>query len=511
MVTAPQSRTSLHPDGKAHLTARRLGLHSHGEAVAVIRTDCPVSRSEGLRPHTQVLVTAEGGQVRALLYQIEQPIIGIHEVGLSESAWDRLGLSEGDMIALSHAPPLQSLASVRHRIHGNRLSEAAMASIVEDVAAGNYADVHLAAFLTASSAMPLDDEETYFLTKSMVAAGEQVRWDSALVLDKHSVGGLPGNRTTPIIVAIVASCGLIMPKTSSRAITSPAGTADTMEVMTRVDLDLEAMRTVVAKEGACIAWGGAVSLSPADDIFIGVERMLDIDTEGQLVASVLSKKIAAGSTHVVIDIPVGPTAKVRSEAVADALAERLAHIGSRFGMAIACVESDGTQPVGRGIGPALEAQDVLAVLRRETGAPEDLALRACRLAGALLELGGGAVPGQGLALAREKLESGAAWEKFRNICEAQGGFREPTMAAFQRPLASVRSGRVTHVDNRKVAQLAKLAGAPDVKTAGVAMNVKLGDEVVSGDTLLVVHADTPGDVDYALDYAAANPNMIEID
>lgn len=511
MATSTLQQAAPHPNGKAHLTARRLGLHSHGEAVAVIRTDCPVSRSEGLRPHTQVLVSAEGRQVRAMLYQIEQPIIGIHEVGLSESAWDRLGLTEGDMIAISHAPPLQSLASVRHRIHGNRLDETAMANIVEDVAAGNYADVHLAAFLTASSAMPLDDEETYLLTKAMVASGEQVRWDKELVLDKHSVGGLPGNRTTPIIVAIVASCGLVMPKTSSRAITSPAGTADTMEVITRVDLDLATMRAVVAKEGACIAWGGAVSLSPADDIFIGIERMLDIDTEGQLIASVLSKKIAAGSTHVVIDIPVGPTAKVRSQAVADALAERLARTGSRFNMAVACLQSDGTQPVGRGIGPSLEAQDVLAVLRREAGAPGDLAHRACRLAGALLELGGGAAAGQGVALAREKLESGAALEKFRRICEAQGGFREPAQAALQRPLASPRSGRVTHIDNRKVAQLAKLAGAPDVKTAGVALKVKLGDEVVAGEKLLVVHGETPGDVDYALDYAAANPNMIAID
>src|SRR3546814_2857578 len=125
-------------------------------------------------------------------------------------------------------------------------------SIVEDVVAGRYSDVHLASFLTATAALPFDEDEAYSLTKAMVDAGDRLRWPSEIVVDKHSVGGLPGNRTTPIIVAIAAACGLTMPKTSSRAITSPAGTADTMETLTRVDLDLEAMQRVVASEGGCL-------------------------------------------------------------------------------------------------------------------------------------------------------------------------------------------------------------------------------------------------------------------
>jgi thymidine phosphorylase len=136
------------------------------------------------------------------------------------------------------------------------------------------------------------------------------------VVDKHSIGGIPGNRTTMIVAPIVAAHGLIMPKTSSRAITSPAGTADTMEVLAKVDLSEAEMRSVVERCGACIAWGGHVNLSPADDVIIAVERPLQIDTPEQMVASILSKKMAAGVTHLVLDIPFGPTAKIRSAAYA---------------------------------------------------------------------------------------------------------------------------------------------------------------------------------------------------
>lgn len=492
------------------LRARRLGLHAHREAIVVLRTDCPIARAEGLGPHAQVLLSARGRQVRATLFQVEPPIIAVHDAALSEAAWDRLGVEEGDVLAISHAPPLESLASVRSRIHGKRLGQAGIDAIVRDVTAGSYADVHLAAFLTASSALPLDDDETYFLTNAMVETGERLHWPGAVVVDKHCLGGLPGNRTTPIIVAIVAACGLMMPKTSSRAITSPAGTADTMEALTSVNLDLAAIKRVVAKEGACLAWGGAVSLSPADDIFIGVERMLDIDTEGQLIASVLSKKIAAGATHVVIDIPVGATAKIRSSDAAALIAARLVAMAARFGVTLVCVQTDGNQPVGFGIGPALEARDVLAVLQGAPGAPDDLRRRACLLAGAVLELGGAAAGGGGVELAERTIASGGAWAKFQRICQAQGGLKQPGVAVLQSVVATPRGGRVVHIDNRRIAQLAKLAGAPDVPTAGVTIHVRLGDEVTVDQPLLTVHAEALGDLNYALGYSRANADMVEI-
>lgn len=493
-----------------HLKARRLGLHTQHEPVVVMRTDCHVCRAEGLSARSQVLIRAGDRQVYAILFQIDD-FLRPDEVALSESAWDLLGVQEGDPIVITHAPALESLSHVRRRVYGHRLDAAAIAAIVKDVVAGRYTDVHLAAFLTASSALPMDELETHYLTQAMVDAGDRLSWPSPVVMDKHCIGGLPGNRTTPIVVAIVAAFGLVMPKTSSRAITSPAGTADTMATLAPVELDLATLRRVVEAEGACIAWGGSVRLSPADDIFIRVERVLDIDAEGQLVASVLSKKIAAGATHVVLDIPVGPTAKIRTEEAAHALADRLQRVAAGFGLTTVCLQTDGTQPVGRGIGPALEAFDILAILQNSAEAPHDLRRRACQLAGAALELGGVSAPGAGRVAAEQAVADGRAWAKFQRICEAQGGLRTPPTAQFRQDLHARRSGRVVHVDNRKIARLAKLAGAPEDKAAGLVLHVRLGEDITAGEPLLDVHAETPGELTYALDYAVANPDLIEIE
>ncbi|MDR7230320.1 thymidine phosphorylase [Caulobacter sp. BE264] len=494
------------------LTARRLGLLSQHDAIVLMREDSPVCRSEGHGPRSQVLLMAHGREVMATLYQVTGgELVQTDEAGLSEAAWERLGVADGEEIHVRHPPALTSMSSVRRRVYGKRLDAPSMAEIISDIAAGRYNDVHLSAFLTACSALPLDRDEVVHLTRAMVRAGEQLTWDSPVVIDKHSVGGLPGNRTTPIIVAIVAANGLVIPKTSSRAITSPAGTADTMETLTNVDLDLAAMRRVVELEGGCLAWGGAMRLSPADDVLIRVERVLDIDTEGQLVASVLSKKIAAGSTHVVLDIPVGPTAKVRSDDDADAIADALTHVARVCGVEVRCVRTDGGQPVGRGIGPALEARDVLAVLRGDTSAPSDLRRRTCLLAGAALELAGRCDLGEGMRLAEQTLTDGQAWAKFQRICEAQGGLREPPRSVVNRPLLAQRSGRVMAMNNRTLARLAKLAGAPDDKAAGVELHVRLGDEIAAGEPLMTVHAEAPGELAYALDYAAANPDMLSIE
>jgi thymidine phosphorylase len=492
------------------LKARRLNLFTHHDAIVLLREDCPVCRSEGHGPRAQVILAAHDREITATLYQIGEAILQPDEAGLSEAAWLRLGIGDGEVIQVRHAPALQSLSNVRQRIHGKRLEAPAMTAILNDVAAGRYTDVHLSAFLTACSALPLDRAEVLHLTRAMVQAGQRIDWHAPIVVDKHSVGGLPGNRTTPIVVSIVAALGLVIPKTSSRAITSPAGTADTMETLTRVDLDLADMRRVVEQENGCLVWGGGVQLSPADDILIRVERALDIDTEGQLVASVLSKKIAAGSSHIVLDIPVGPTAKVRSHEQADALIDTLMAVAEACGLQLQCLRTDGGQPVGRGIGPALEARDVLAVLQGAPDAPPDLRHRACLLAGAALEMVGHCARGEGSRVADKVLRDGRAWAKFQRICEAQGGMREPPRAAVSRPITATHSGRLATVNNRTLARLAKLAGAPDDKAAGVELHVRLGEDIAAGEPLLTLHAETPAELAYALDYAAANPDFMII-
>lgn len=491
------------------LRIRRIGIDTYQEPVLYMRRDCPVCLSEGFEAQSRVEVAVGERRIVATLNVVDEAILPECDAGLSEAAWRMLGSKEGDIALLRHPPPLESLGHVRAKVYGRRLTQNAFDAVIGDVAAGRYSDLQLAAFVTACTDA-LDEDETVALTRAMVGVGERMRWSAGRVMDKHSVGGLPGNRTTMLIVPIVAACGLRMPKTSSRAITSPAGTADTMETLAPVEFDVPRIQAIVEKTGGCIVWGGAVRLSPADDTLIRVERPLDLDSPGQLVASVLSKKSAAGATHVLIDMPVGPTAKVRSAHAAAALERRLVHVGEALGMRVKVAHTDGSVPVGRGIGPALEARDVLAVLQGRPDAPEDLAERALGLAGELLEFGGAVAAGEGRALAAAVLADGRAWRKFQEICEAQGGLREPPRAAFTQAVTAPRSGCAIAIDNRRLARIAKLAGAPKSPCAGIELHVQHGDFVERGQPLFTLHAASPGALAYAADYAISQPDTIRI-
>lgn len=493
------------------LYLRRLGIDTYQEPVVYMRTDCDISRAEGFSSQNRVRVSCGERHIVATVHMVSSDLLHHDEAGLSEAAWNLLGATEREMARFSHPSPVESMSFVRGKLYGNRFSQAAADAIIADIRDGNYSDIQLAAYVAACADRLLDTSETIAITRAMVASGKRFDWGRSPVLDKHCVGGLPGNRTTPIVVAIATACGLTMPKTSSRAITSPAGTADTMETLAPVTLSFEQMRRVVESEGGCIAWGGSVSLSPSDDIVIRVERALDLDSEGQLVASVISKKVAAGATHVLIDMPVGPTAKVRHENMARRLAAQLVETGTALGMQVSVLRTDGIQPVGRGIGPALEARDVLRVLRCDPAAPPDLRERALMLAAALLELGGAAAAGEGIGRAAATLDSGAAWRKFQAICNAQGGMREPPLARHQHPVVAERSGVLAHINLRSLAKAAKLAGAPADKAAGIEMHVRLGEDVERGQPLFTMHADTLGELHYALDFLAIHRETVSIE
>jgi len=495
---------------ESSLQLKQLGIDTYDEPVIYMRSDCHVCRSEGFDAHSRVRAQLNGRSIIATLHTVTSDLLSVNEASLSESAWKLLDATEGEKVYLSHPEPVDSLSHLRSKVYGARLGAAAIEAVVRDIAQHRYSDIHLSAFITACAGDRLDKTETIALTRAMVNVGERISWNHAPIMDKHSIGGLPGNRTTPIVVAIAAAAGLTMPKTSSRAITSPAGTADTMETLAPVNLDIPAMRRVVEREGGCIVWGGAMHLSPADDILIRVERPLDLDSEGQMVASILSKKAAAGSTHVVIDMPIGITAKVRDIDAARLLSALLSEVGGALGIKVRVVATDGAQPVGSRIGPALEARDVLAVLQGTPGAPSDLRERAVRLAGEVLELAEHVPTGEGISIARAILDDGRAWRKFQAICEAQGGMRVPPIAAYTHPVISTKAGTVALIDNRRLARIAKLAGAPTSPAAGLELHTPVGASVERGQPLFTVHAEAPGELAYALDYISERPGIIQM-
>jgi len=483
------------------LTVRRVGIDTYRENVVYVHRECGVVRAEGFQALSKVDLSTDGNgcAISAVINLVDDArIVGPGEIGLSEQAFELLGAAEGSTIAIAHAEPPASIRSLHRKIGGERLARDEWMAIVQDIAQRRYSKIELAAFVVATSQFELDRDEVAHLTEAMTAAGRTLDWRERPVVDKHCIGGIPGNRTSMLVVPIVAAHGMLIPKTSSRAITSPAGTADTMEVLAEVELDFDRVTDIAHRLRGCLAWGGNAQLSPADDVLITVERPLAIDSPGQMVASILSKKRAAGSTHMVLDIPVGPSAKVRSMHEAHRLKRLFEYVARHIGLMLDAVITDGRQPIGNGVGPVLEARDVMQVLNVDPAAPSDLRQKALRLAGRVIEFDPDVRGGDGFPIARDILDSGRALAKMNEIIDAQGRrARAPALGRLALDVCAKAGGTVTSIDNLQIATIARLAGAPKVMGAGVDIFRKLGDRVNEGEPLYRIYADYPADLEFA--------------
>lgn len=503
---------------RPQLKIRRVHLDTGRENVAVISRRTKALRPEVFRGFSRIELRCDGRTMLAtLLITDDDSLVGPDELGLAEPAYRRFAEPAGGLVTITPANPPESLDAVRGKIQGRTLSAPEIGAIIDDLAHYRYSDMETAAFLVSSASF-MTSGELLALTEAMANAGTRIKWDAPVVVDKHCIGGIPGNRTSMIVVPILAAHGLTIPKTSSRAITSPAGTADTMEVLARVDLGVDEMKEVVTACHGCLVWGGHVNLSPADDILISVERPLGIDTREQMVASIMSKKLAAGSTHLLVDLPVGPTAKLATANDAMRLRKLFEFVGGHFGISVEVVTTDGRQPIGNGIGPVLEAQDVMAVLANDPSAPRDLREKSLRLAAHLLECDPQLRGGTGYQRARELLDSGAALRQMQKIIDAQGpSLCQTDLGTLTADVLAPADGIVEAIDCLRLNRLARSAGAPIRKGAGIKVFKKIGDRVEQGEPLYRVHAFDPSEFElvvaatkdhdgYVIDGQHAPPN-----
>lgn len=493
-----------------------LAIDTLSEHVIFIHEQAVLAGNLGFRPLDRVRVVeaapaagAAPRQVIGVLNFCRDALLAADEIGLSEDAARDLGLPAGAAVEATQSPAPASVDLVRGKLQGGRLDEAAFDAILGDVTARRYSKVELSMFVLACALRTLDTDEIVAYTRAMIGSGTALDFGRGPIADKHCIGGVPGNRTTMVVVPILAALGLTVPKTSSRAITSPAGTADTMATLAEVSLEPERLHEVVRTAGACIAWGGALGLAPADDILITVERPMELDTEAQMVASILAKKKTVGATHVLIDIPVGPTAKVRGWHEAERLRGLFTVVAQAIDLRVEVVVTETRGPIGRGIGPRLEALDVLAVLRREADAPADLREKSLYLAARLLEMTGAVAPSAGYRTAQQTLDSGAAQQAFERIVATQGARPLPAEAPFRRLVTAPADGRIRAVDCWQIARVAKCAGAPANPVAGVRLLRSVGTIVSRGEPLFEIHAQSQAQLEFAVRYAAAQPALVE--
>ena len=389
---------------------------------------------------------------------------------------------------------LLAIKAIQKKLLGKKLSYHEIYTIMDEIAKEKLSDILTTYFVASSFKEGYTPEELYHFTKAMVETGNQLKF-KGIVADKHSVGGIAGTRATMIIVPIVAAAGFKIPKISSRAITTPAGTADVMEAIASVEFTPQEIEKIVNTVGGCITWNGHLGIAPADDIIIRVEEPLSFESFDKIIISVMAKKIAAGTTHLVLDLPYGKTAKIRHFSDAKKVAEKFEDLAKRFNIKTVIDINEMLEPAGKGIGPILEARDVLYVLEQHKDRPLRLEAKALRLAGMLLDLcfKDKKVDKNGEDEAIKILQSGQALKKFREIVAAQKGDKEISseklkLAQFKKEILSPISGRIKDINNYNLNTIAKILGAPKDKKAGIYLLKKLDHNVDKKEPVMIFYS-----------------------
>jgi len=436
-------------------------------------------------------------------------IIKPKEIAVSNMVIHHLKLKKGDVVEVEITERPKSIDLIKKKLKGGELNKKEISEIVNDITHNALREAEIAFFIAALNSKGMSLNETKNLIQAMVKSGKQLKLRGKVV-DKHCIGGIAGNRTTPIIVSICAAAGLIMPKTSSRAITSAAGTADVIETIAKVNFSIKEIKKIIQKTNACFVWGGALGLAPVDDKIIKVERIVKIDSTAQLLASILSKKISVDSNYVLIDIPYGKSAKVNKKQ-AEKLKIKFLSLGKKFSLKLEVVLTDGREPIGNAIGPFLEINDIIKILKNESDAPEDLKEKSIMLAGKLLEMAGKAKKSKGEILAKQILDSGKAFKKFEQIIKAQKGkIRKFKPGKYTHTIYAKSNKKITSYDNKLINELAKFAGCPQDKASGIYLHKKANQKIKKADKIMTIYATSKEKLEHAVKFYNRNKkHMVE--
>ena len=465
-----------------------------------------------IKHSTSVKVKSENLEIMCEVFSTKE-IVPPGYVGLSKEVANQLQVADEKNVNVFVRRRPASLDYVKNKNEGLVWKENEIRSIVNDICSNQYTDLEISMFTLAQYFTKLNMDEIQYLTTSMAEFGITLDFDEP-VYDKHSIGGIPGNKVSLIIVPTVAAAGLLIPKTSSRAITSPSGTADTMEVLCDVNFSADEILEIAPKTRGMLVWGGTLDLSPLDEIVIHrVEQPLGIDPHSQMLASIFSKKVSTGVDYLVLDIPTGIGTKMPTKEDAIDYAHESTELGRRLGIQIEAALSYGEQPLGKAVGPALEAREALDVISGK--GPTSVFEKSAELSGILFEMAGLAQPGQGASLAADYINKGKTKEKMEEIIGVQGGDSNVTaddvvVGQYTESINATKDGYIIKLSNSAIKKIAKAAGTPKHKEAGVYLHKKIGDFCREGEELMTIYSNSEGRLTEALNLSAnLNPYSLE--
>ncbi len=428
------------------------------------------------------------------------PTLRGKKILLSKEILENLHLKRKGKVHVNLEFSSEAFLYIKKKLTGKHLSKKEVEIIVQAIVDNSLSEAELALFISLMYEKGMDFKETIFLIQAFLESGNPMKFRNKFVVDKHCVGGIPGNRTTPIVVSICASGGLTFPKSSSRAITSAAGTADVIEVLAKVSFKVPELKKMIKRVGAFLVWGGALDLVPADSKIIKIEKKLMIDPESQLLASIMSKKLAFGAKYILVDIPYGRGAKFNKKSALE-LKREFEKIGAYFKRKVRVVLTDGKEPIGNGIGPVLEMRDILRVLNPKVLPPRDLREKALFLAGQIFEMVGKCKKDKGYELAKKILDSGKAFKKFKEIIREQGGeIKLLKDAKFRKDLYFKKNGKIIIIKNKETNFIARIAGSPFNKPSGIYLYNHVGSLVKKKQRAMTIYSDSKSRLRQAVKY-----------
>ncbi len=477
-----------------YLSSRKLDVRTGDMMVALINEVDAEENGIGIGDSVSLDVAGRKGSI-IVSVDITDSLIDEGEIGFYEGIWNKYNLNYGEIVKIKLVSPSEAVASIRKKVLGKKLKYKEIFNIIRDISNDKLGKILTTYYAASGYAQGFDDEELYYMTKAMAETGEMFKFEG-IVADKHSIGGVAGKGITPIVVPIVACVkGITVPNTSTRAITSASATTDMLEVIMPMSFSKEELDSFILKCNSFMVWGGGLDLAPADDKIIQVQKPIGIESIDKFVASIVAKKVAQGVNHVIFDVPVGNSAKIKTEKEYNKVKSTFEKTCAKFDIKVIVYRRDVNGIDGNSVGPCLECKEFLRVYERDNRRSLQLEEDALRMAGRLIELCGKVEKDKGYKLAKDILESGDAFAKLCEIIDMQGGNKKISSDSLEIggntfEYKSKKSGVIKGINNKKVFEVCRALGNPRIKEAGLYFHKNVGDEIKHGDKLVTLYATT---------------------
>jgi len=492
-----QWRKNYHPfkeDPESYFTARLfISDLQDGDRMIVILNP-QQAMAYGITVHNKVeIITLEWESIVADVSFSEH--VTIWTVAVSDEMAKKYNFKSLDMVGISLTESKSATnEAIRKKMRWEKISYDEIYTIIKDISENKLDDIMMTYYVASSFFYPTTDEETYLTAKAMAECGVMFKYpEGEIIADKHCIWWVPGNETTMALIPLIASFWIKIPKNFSKSITSPAATGECVNILMDINFDKKGIENLVEKVNCCLVWWWWLDLAPADDKLIKVQYPLSIQSRAKVVSSIMAKKYAMGITHSLIDIPVGPTAKVTTMSEAKDWKKRFEYVGEKLGMKMSVQITKANEVIGNWVWACLQVREVLRILQQHPDRAKDLEDKIIFLWGKLIENVGLSKWKYAQALAKHQLESGAAWKKMQEIIEAQGwnpniDSESIELGKYTYDVIANKAWKLKSMDLHDINAICRKLWCPVINQAWMYLYKKLWDNIKKWDVICRLYA-----------------------